>query len=119
MSADTSAEAVERLAQRHDELMPMGSRTAATLRALAAERDAMRAELDGRVNSVAQNIDAQLQATLADRDRLAADVARLRTALKNAGEFLGEEGFFRRCEDVELFLAGGKAAWLEDAGDTP
>ena len=50
---------------------------------------------------------------------LAAENARLRTALKNAGEFLGEEGFFRRCEDVELFLAGGKAAWLEDAGETP
>jgi len=54
MTTDTTPEAVERLAEwaaQHD-MRATGDKVAATLRALAAERDAMRAELADANNTI-------------------------------------------------------------------
>lgn len=87
MSADTSREAVERLAFHSD--LAERPKTAVTLRALLAERDryAEREAHFAKALGVADNgqyrndWDAAIRKVLAERDAARAEVARLREAL--------------------------------------
>ena len=88
MSVPTDAEAVEALAARMDAWWAYSlndahrdalHKSAATLRALAAERDALRHQMQ---IATTEQWHAGFEAGRADRDRLAADVARLRGALE-------------------------------------
>ncbi len=72
MSVDTSREAVERLAFHSD--LAERPKTAATLRALLAERDAAKALADQWCD--------QAQKMAAERDAARAEVARLRGAVE-------------------------------------
>jgi hypothetical protein len=101
MTVDTSAEAVERLAVRLE--YRAGTRlldgvilpeAAATLRALAAERDAAHLAAAAQADSLG----VQLRAAEAERDAARAEAARLRAALKRAEQFIvngTELGFIR------------------------
>lgn len=95
---DTSAEAVAVMATQHDntarhdprcplELKDWHRETAATLRALVAERDALvkqnLADLENAGNVVAKEVQKTIDAE-ASRDRLAARVAELEGALRQA-----------------------------------
>lgn len=115
MTVDTSAEAVERLAKalkRDIDWRPgsLCADAAATLRALAGERDAL------AINLAAKEAAAQsaLDDAWADRDRLAAEVARLRGALEGmlaAFEYDGAtEGECNACHAARTALAGDTPA---------
>ena len=96
MSVDTSPRAVERLAKRLDgtplyegsgEESDLPEEAAATLRALAAERDRWQAQHDA-AQAVAESrcatiarLEAEALSLLADRDAARAEVARLREAI--------------------------------------
>jgi hypothetical protein len=96
MNVDTSAVAVERQAARFDDMCGLGTsdykNAAATLRALAAERDALvqhRAAAQASVQSIeaqAASLWGRVQAAEAERDRLAAENARLVSLLRRIEE---------------------------------
>jgi hypothetical protein len=145
-SLDTSAEAVERLAAVHDRdaatdrmrnwdaRATFSARTAAILRAIVAERDALRLQVVDAEAGENQEIEAAAEAegardaallrasqAEADRDRLAAEVERLRAALRDLMTWFPDKP-----SPPEWRLPGGEygadeavAAARAALGDTP
>ena len=115
---DTSAEAIDRLTKRlgrkaslkaHGVWCSTKALAAATLRALAAERDAYQREM--------QATSQQADMLLAERDRLAAQVAKLREALaKIASRDPNAVGGGKRAVEYDAMRYEACAAL---AGDTP
>ena len=123
MSADTSAEALDRLLYQARYCPTLTDADweewRATLRALAAERDALAAKWESA------EVDCAL--VVGDRDRLAADVARLRGALepllrhasmKAMDELIEEGGRIVGWQKTSQFMVLTEAARAA-LGDTP